>query len=185
MSYFDVFSLILGSSWIHHCQYCRRKTELLTTTLLLELKSEDKNSGIFACLFRCCLFSNLNQEIISAQTTSTRVFSTIMHTTTMKSIFMTFFNFVKPFIPAVLPLFNKTLFKTLVIFNQAFQCFIVTTLCFFIMSHKLYLSMRVLFYTNKNELQQSSRFSIYVFSDLLTPTRRIFLRNRELGRKQK
>ena len=149
MSYFDVFSLILGSSWIHHCQYCRRKTELLTTTLLLELKSEDKNSGIFACLFRCCLFSNLNQEIISAQTTSTRVFSTIMHTSTMISIFMTFFNFVKPFIPAVLPLFNKTLFKTLVIFNQAFQCFIVTTLCFFIMSHKLYLSMRVLFYTNK------------------------------------
>ena len=70
-----------------------------------------QNSGIFACLFRCCLFSNLNQEIISAQTTSTRVFSTIMHTTNMKSIFMTFFNFVKPFIPAVLPLFNKTLFK--------------------------------------------------------------------------
>ena len=128
--------------------------------------SKLKTSGIFACLFRCCLFSNLNQEIISAQiTTSTRVFSTIMHTT-MKSIFMTFFNFVKPFIPAVLPLFNKTLFKTLVIFNQAFQCFIVTTLCFFIMSHKLYLSMRVLFYTNKNELQQSPVFQFTSYTYL-------------------
>ena len=184
MSYFDVFSLILGSSWIHHCQYCRRKTELLTTTLLLELKSEDKNSGIFACLFRCCLFSNLNQEIISAQTTSTRVFSTIMHTN-MKSIFMTFFNFVKPFIPAVLPLFNKTLFKTLVIFNQAFQCFIVTTLCFFIMSHKLYLSMRVLFYTNKNELQQSSRFSIHVFSGFQLTKQDIYFKIGFLKRKSK
>ena len=51
MSYFDAFSSILGSSWIHHCQYCRRKTELLTTTLLLELKTEDKTLQFLHAFF--------------------------------------------------------------------------------------------------------------------------------------
>lgn len=41
MSYFNVLLFILGLSWIHHCQYCQKKTELRTTTLLPELKTED------------------------------------------------------------------------------------------------------------------------------------------------